>query len=157
MKQTWKRYALWILLVEAVGALAGWLTREGVKIYTDTVTQPVLAPPLIVFPIVWAILYALMGISAARVSLVNPSGKRTTGLGFFIVQLTMNFFWSLFFFNAQAFGFSLVWLILMWVVILLMVLAFYRVDRSAAWLQVPYLLWVLFAIYLNFAVWRLNP
>lgn len=65
-KSNWKVYAFWIVLAEAVGALSGWLTRKGVKIYNATVEQPPLSPPSIVFPIVWGILFALMGIGAAR-------------------------------------------------------------------------------------------
>lgn len=154
--QAWKVYAFWILLAEAVGALAGWLTRDGVRIFTETIEQPPLSPPPIVFPIVWAILYALMGIGAARVSRTELSRERSCGLRLFGLQLGMNFLWSLLFFNAQAFGFAFLWLILLWAAILWMGLVFYKSDPAAAWLQLPYLLWVSFALYLNFGVWRLN-
>ncbi len=155
-KSVWKIYAVWILLAEAVGALSGWLTREGTKIYESSVTQPPLSPPGIVFPIVWGILFALMGIGAARIYLEPPSAARKRSLWIFAVQLTFNFFWSIIFFNLQAFGFALIWLVLLWLLILAMILAFREVDPLAAWLQLPYLLWVSFALYLNFAVWRLN-
>lgn len=158
MKQVpWKTYALWILLSEAVGGLSGWLTRDGVKLYQATVQQPPLSPPGFVFPIVWGILFALMGIGAARVYLARASGARSRGLLLFFVQLAFNFCWSILFFNLQAFGFALLWLAVLWVLILWMILTFYRVDRAAAWLQVPYLLWVTFAAYLNLGVWSLNP
>ena len=156
MKQNWKTYGLWILLAEAVGGLSGFLTREGTKIYNATVEQPPLSPPSIVFPIVWGILLALMGIGAARVYLAPPSAIRTRGLRLFFVQLAFNFFWSILFFNLQNFGFALVWLLVLWVLILWMILAFYRVDKWAALLQIPYLLWVSFAAYLNYGVWMLN-
>ena len=71
-----KTYLLWILLAEAVGGLAGWLIREDVKIYTESIVQPPLSPPALVFPVVWTILYALMGISAARVAL-TPASQET--------------------------------------------------------------------------------
>lgn len=155
-KITWKPYILWILLAEAVGALSGWLTREGTQLFSETVAKPPLTPPSLVFPIVWGILYALMGIGAARVSLTEPSEDRSRGLNLFVAQLIVNFFWSLIFFNAQAYGFAFFWLLLLCGLVLWMTLTFRKVDPIAAWLQVPYLLWLTFAAYLNFGVWRLN-
>lgn len=156
IKQNWKTYAFWILLAEGTGALSGWLSREGMRLYEQTVTQPPLSPPMFLFPIVWGILYALMGISAARISLAPPSQDRSRGLNLFIAQLIVNFFWSPIFFNAQAFGFALLWLLLLWVLVLGMILTFRKVDPLAAWLQVPYLLWLTFAAWLTYGVWQLN-
>lgn len=156
MKRNWKIYFLWIGLSEAVGLLAGLLTREGTALYAAEAVKPPLSPPGILFPIVWTILYALMGIGAARVHQSFPTGERAWGLNLFILQLVMNFFWSLIFFNAGAYGFALLWLIVLWGLILAMILVFYRVDRIAALLQMPYFLWVTFAAYLNWGVWRLN-
>ncbi len=155
-KQAWKPYLFWILFTEAVGGLAGLLTREATEIYTSTIVKPPLSPPAIVFPIVWAILYALMGIGAARVWLAPLSPARTRSIRLFLLQLGFNFFWSILFFNFQAFGFAFFWLAVLWILIVRMTLSFYEVDRLAAWLQLPYLLWVLFAAYLNFGVWKLN-
>ena len=152
----WKLYAVWILFVEAVGALSGWLTREGAKRYSESVIQPPLSPPAIVFPIVWGILFALMGISVARVYQAPRSRARTRGLWLFFLQLAFNFLWSILFFQFQAFGGALIWLLVLWALILGMIFAFHRVDPPAAWLQIPYLLWVTFAAYLNFGVWQLN-
>lgn len=155
-KFPWKTYAAWILLAEAVGGLAGWLTREGTKLYTESIVQPPLSPPAIVFPIVWAVLYALMGVSAARIWMAPPSGDRRLGLRFFAGQLAFNFFWSIIFFDLQWFGFALAWLVALWALIAAMVLVFYRVELLAARLQLPYLVWVAFAGYLNAGVWLLN-
>ena len=155
-KNNWKTYALWILLTEAVGALSGWLTREGTQWYQEFAVKPPLSPPGWVFPVAWAILYALMGIGAARVSLTPPSKERSLGLNLFVVQLTVNFFWSLIFFNLRAYGVALLWLFLLWVLIVGMILAFRMTDKLAAWLQIPYLLWVTFAAYLNWGVWVMN-
>lgn len=143
-------------MAEAVGGLSGWLSRNGMKYYSEYVTQPPLSPPPILFPIVWGILYALMGISAARVWGSTPSKARSLGLNVFVVQLVFNFFWSLIFFNAQAYGFALLWLLALWGLVLWMILLFRRVDPLAAWLQLPYLLWLTFAAYLNWGVWNLN-
>ena len=156
MKQRWKVYTFWILLAEGVGALSGWLTRDGMKAYTETIAQPPLSPPSWLFPIVWTILYALMGIGTARVSLSPQSKERSLGLNLFVIQLIVNFFWSPIFFNAQAFGTALLWLILLWLLVLAMILVFRKVDKSAGNIQIPYLLWLTFAAYLNYGVWQLN-
>lgn len=156
MKRNWKTYLFWIALAEGVGALAGWLSREGTKWYQKFAEKPPLSPPGWVFPVAWGILYALMGIGAARVSLTPPSKERSLGLNLFVVQLTVNFFWSLIFFNLRAYGVALLWLCLLWVLIVGMILAFRKTDKLAAWLQIPYLLWVTFAAYLNWGVWVMN-
>ena len=136
--------------------LSGWLTREAAKMYSMEIQKPPFSPPGIVFPIVWTILFALMGIGAARIYLSPASSTRSRSLLLFFLQLTVNFFWSIIFFNLQAFGFAFAWLILLWGLILLMILSFRKKDALAAWIQVPYLLWVTFAAYLNFGVWLLN-
>ena len=155
-KPTWKEYAFWIGLSEAVGLLSGWLTREGTQIYADMLQKPPLSPPGWVFGVVWTVLYALMGISATGIYAAPPSRARSRGLNLFVAQLIVNFFWSPIFFNAQAYGFAFVWLLLLWVLVLLMILQFRKVDKPAAWLQIPYFAWLTFAAYLNYAVWQLN-
>ena len=156
MKKTWKVYTFWILLAEGVGALSGWLSRDGMKTYENIIVQPPLSPPPWLFPIAWGILYALMGIGAARVSMASPGIHRSRGLNLFIVQLIINFFWSLIFFNLQAFGFAFLWLLLLWGLVLWMILEFRKVDKLAGNIQIPYLLWLTFAAYLNLGVWYLN-
>ena len=156
MKKTWKVYAFWILLAEGIGALSGWLSREGMEIYESTIVQPPLSPPSWLFPIVWSILYALMGIGAARVWMAPAGIHRSRGLNLFIVQLIFNFFWSLIFFNLQTFGFALLWLILLWGLVLWMIFEFLKVDKLSGNIQIPYLLWLTFAAYLNLGVWYLN-
>lgn len=151
-----KVYLVWILITEAVGALSGFLSRNGMERYTTAVTQPPLSPPPLVFPIVWGILYALMGISGARVYLSELSKQRDLGLNLYTVQLVVNFFWSLIFFNARAFGFAFFWLLLLWALVLWMILTFRKTDPLAAALQIPYLIWLTFAAYLNAGVWYLN-
>ena len=143
-------------MVEAVGVLSGILSREGIRWFNEFAQQPPLSPPAVVFPIVWGILYALMGIGAARIWMTPESPERSRALNLFVIQLILNFFWSLIFFNAQAYGVAAVWLVLLWVTVLLMILQFQKVDMTAAWLQVPYLIWLTFAAYLAFGVWLLN-
>ena len=152
----WKTYAFWIILCEAVGVLAGWISAGGIEVYSSLAIKPPLTPPQWVFPVVWSILYALMGISAAKISLSPPSRERNRGLNLFTAQLIVNFFWPLFFFNAQTFGFALIWLILLWVLVLAVILTFRKIDKTAAWLLIPYLAWLTFAVYLNAGVYVLN-
>ena len=155
-KQPWKHYAFWILLSEAAGVLSAFLSQGAMRLFSETVTQPPFTPSAVIFPIVWAILYALMGIGAARISLTKNSSERNNGINLFIAQLIVNFFWSLIFFNAQAYGLAFIWLLLLWCLVLAMILQFNKVDPLAAKLQIPYLIWLTFAAYLNFGVWYLN-
>lgn len=154
--RTWKPYLLWTVLAEAVGALSGWLTREGMRRFKAETLKPPLTPPGFVFPVVWALLFALMGAGAARVYLTPPSRERRRSLTLFAVQLAFNFFWSILFFSLRRYGLAFFWLIALWGLILWMTLSFRRVDPLAGWLQVPYLLWTAFAAYLNLGVWVLN-
>lgn len=149
-------YLRWILAVEAVGILSGILSRNGTQLYGENVLKPALSPPAILFPIVWTILYALMGIGAARIAAAPDSLARSRALNVFAIQLIVNFFWSLVFFNAQAFGLAFFWLLFLWVLIIVMIFLFYGVDKTAALLQIPYFVWVTFAAYLNYGVWQLN-
>lgn len=154
--KNWKVYVIWIAVCEAVGLLAGILTRQATELYDLIAIKPPLSPPGWVFPVVWTVLYALMGIGAARVMLAQPSDERSRGLNLMVSQLVVNFFWPLLFFNAQAFGFAFLWLLLLWFLVLWMIVEFYKVDPLAAYIQIPYLLWLTFAAYLNAAVWVLN-
>ena len=151
-----KQYVLWIILAEAVGALSGLISAAGMAMYAELVQKPPFSPPGWVFGLVWPILYALMGIGAARVWLAPATLARSRGLNLFIAQLIVNFFWSPLFFSAQAYGFAFFWLFLLWVLVLIMIVRFGKIDRPAAALQIPYLLWLTLAAVLNFAVWRLN-
>ena len=151
MFMKWKTYGFWIVLAEGVGALSGYLSREAQSLYGEFIHKPPLSPPAILFPIVWTLLYALMGIGIARVRLKGGEGTKL-----FLLQLGVNFFWSLLFFNAQAFGAAFLWLVLLWVLVYGMMRQFAKVDPTAANLQIPYLLWLTFAAYLNAGVFLLN-
>ena len=155
-KPTFRQYTAFIVLSEAVGLLSGLLSREGTALYSQLTAKPPLSPPGWLFPVVWTVLYALMGIGAARLWASPKSQARSRGLNLFIAQLIVNFFWSPIFFNARAYGLALAWLLLLWVLVLLMALEFRKVDKASAYLQIPYLLWLTFAAYLNWAVWQCN-
>ena len=143
-------------MAEAVGALSGFLSRKGNEFYSLYVQKPSFSPPDWLFPIAWGILYALMGIGAARVEAKPESTERSRGLNLFAIQLVVNFFWSLIFFNARAYGAALLWLLFLIVLVAAMTLTFFKTDRLASYLQLPYLLWLAFAAVLNWAVWQLN-
>lgn len=143
-------------MTEAVGAFSGWLSRGGAELYAREINKPPLSPPGIVFPIVWVILYALMGYSASVIDRSPASQARTRGLTLYLVQLGFNFFWSLIFFNGQWYGFAFFWLAALWALVFLMIRRFAEVGATAAKLQWPYLVWLTFAGYLNLGVWILN-
>ncbi len=150
----WKTYGFWIGLSELVGLISGLLARKGIEVYSVEAVKPPLTPPQWVFPVVWTVLFALMGIAAARYSLATEGKGR--GVTLFLAQLVVNFFWPLFFFNLQKYGFALFWLVLLWLLVLGTILAFYRENKLAAWLLMPYLAWLTFAFYLNAGVYLLN-
>lgn len=152
----WKSYVFWIILSELVGVLSGLLSKDGMEQYLRSDAQSSFAPPAAVFPIVWAILYALMGIGMARIWLYGVLPEKYNAQNIFLVQLILNFFWPLIFFNAMAFGFAFAWIILLWFLVLAMLLAFRKQDRLAGLLQLPYLLWITFAAFLTFTVWMQN-
>lgn len=144
-----KPYIISVLIALAVGGLSALLTMGNMDIY-DQIIKPSFAPPGIVFPIVWAILYVLMGISSARIYIKGGN------LFYYTIQLILNFFWSIIFFNLNAFLLAFVWLVILWIFILLMIVSFFRTDKLAAYLQIPYLLWVTFAGWLTLMVYMLN-
>ncbi len=147
-------YIFFTLVALLTGAISALLTSGNMDLYSSIVSPP-LAPPGILFPIVWTILYTLMGISAARIYISN-NNKWNTSLTVWAVQLGVNFIWSIIFFNLQAFLFAFIWLILLWALIITMIIMFYKQDKIAAYLQIPYLIWVTFAGYLTLAIYLLN-
>ena len=152
-----KTYLISVAIALGVGGLSALITKDSMNIY-ERIVMPPLAPPGILFPIVWTMLYTLMGISSARIFIKGKGGDENSGgaLTVYTFQLLVNFLWSIIFFNMEAFLFAFVWIILLWVLIILMIRKFYEIDPVAAWLQVPYLLWVTFAAYLNLAIYILN-
>ena len=117
--------------------------------------QPPLSPPSSVFPIVWTVLFILMGIASYFVY-VSDSQYKKTALILYGVQLAMNFLWTLIYFNAGAYLFAFVWLVALWCVIIATTVIFWAIKPLAGVLMLPYILWVTFAGYLNFMIYRLN-
>ena len=150
----YKPYILSILITLAIGLLAGIVTYRGMPAYEQLIKPP-LTPPSAAFPIVWTILYILMGISAAMIW-ESTDRNRDNALSIYVLQLLFNAIWSVLFFGFKSYLFSFIWLVLLWFMILIMIIRFYRIKPLAGLIQIPYLLWVTFAGYLNFMVWQLN-
>lgn len=156
----WKKikpYVISILIALGVGGLAAWLTMDSMEIY-GMINQPPLSPPGWLFPVVWTVLYVLMGISAALIykNKRASADEKKIALKIYGFQLIVNFFWTLIFFNLRSYLFAFLWLILLWILIIVMIVRFVRIKPLAGWLQIPYLLWVTFAGYLNFMIYLLN-
>lgn len=153
MKIQWKKLILCLALPLGVGGLSALLTRDAMGDF-GALNQPPLSPPGWLFPVVWTVLYILMGLSSY---LVLTSGKASLqALEVYGAQLAVNFFWSIIFFNLGWYLFSFLWLILLLALITAAILLFCRASRAAAYLLVPYLLWVAFAGYLNLFIYLLN-
>lgn len=156
MKIDRKKLLISIAIPLAVGALAGLLTKDAMAIFA-ALKQPPLSPPGIVFPIVWTILYILMGISSYLLETSDGDPTAIDGaMNIYYYQLVVNFLWSIFFFNFGWYLFSLLWLILLWVLVFVMIKQFYKISKLAAYINIPYLLWLTFALYLNAGIWWLN-
>lgn len=153
-KIKWKDLILNLLLVYAVAGLSAFLTAKGMERFKG-LNQPPLTPPPILFPIVWTVLFTLIGISAYLVT-VSLKNRNDFPYTVYCLQLIFNFFWPVIFFNSGKFLFALIWLVILWFLILTMIITFYKHNKTAAYLQIPYLIWVTFAGYLNAGVWLLN-
>lgn len=138
------------------GLLAAFLTRNSMAIY-QTFEKPPLAPPAWVFPVVWTILYTLMGVSAYRISQSDANeADKERALSIYGFQLLFNFLWSIVFFNFNSFLIAFIVILALWSMIIAMIITFRKIDPLAGNLQIPYLLWVTFAAYLNLAIYLLN-
>ena len=136
------------------GGLAALFTGAGSEFY-DSIERPALSPPSWVFPFVWTILYILMGVSA-YIIYESSCGNKKTALKVYLAQLAVNFVWSIVFFNAKAFLFAFILIMVLWLLIIAMIALFHRCRPIAAYLQVPYFLWVTFAAYLTWSIYYLN-
>jgi len=118
------------------------------------INKPFLSPPAITFPIVWTILYTLMGISKY---LISKEGKNSeTASLIYYIQLAINVTWPIIFFNAREYLVALAWIIILIIFVITMIIEFRKINKTAAYLQIPYLIWLLFAAYLNYQVLVLN-
>ena len=137
-----------LLISLGTGVIASFLTSGSMDQYQE-MYHPPLSPPGWVFPIVWLILYTLMGISAYRIYMKNPKAE---ALKLYIIQLAVNFLWPIFFFNLGWQLFAAVWILLLWYLVFLLIKEFSKIDPGAAKLLIPYLIWLTFAAYLNIVI-----
>lgn len=145
-----------ILLPLGGGLLIGFLTRNSMIVY-NSLKKPAFTPPSFVFPIVWAILYILMGIAAYRVYMNNKSGKDDRGAYFYyLIQLALNFLWSIIFFNLRLYGISFIIIVILLVLVILTTIKFFKVDKISGAFIITYILWLAFASVLTFFIWMLN-
>lgn len=151
-----KLLAICIAIPLVVGAISALLTKDSMMIF-QTVNKPPLSPPGWLFPVVWTILYTFMGIASYLVlTSEGTMEEKSQAISVYFYQLLVNFLWSTWFFNLQWYVFAFFWLILLWVLIFVTLVRFYRLSKPAGYLMVPYLLWVTFAGYLNLGIALLN-
>lgn len=145
-----------IALPLLVGILSARISGTGMEDFAQ-LNQPPLSPPGWLFPVVWTVLYILMGIAAYIIYTSEvEAGKRSAALRVYGYQLIFNFFWSIFFFNLEWYLFAFVWLVILWILIFVTIRRFEDISKTAAYLMIPYLIWVTFAGYLNLGIWFLN-
>lgn len=137
-----------LLIPLGAGAVAGFLTSGSMEKYQE-MYRPLLSPPGWVFPVVWLILYTLMGIAAYWIYRKDPKAE---ALKLYLIQLAVNFFWPILFFNLEWYLFSVIWILLLWYLVFIMIKEFDRIDECAGKLMIPYLFWLTFAAYLNITI-----
>ncbi|MBQ8404514.1 MAG: tryptophan-rich sensory protein [Clostridia bacterium] len=156
MKIRWKLLIICIAIPLIIGGISAFATMSSMEDFA-ALEKPPLSPPGWLFPVVWSILYTLMGIASYLVITSGEAQKHiNTAITFYAVQLIFNFFWSFFFFNLKLYFFSFAWLIVLWLLIIATLVLFSRVSKTAGYLLIPYLLWVSFAAYLNLGIALLN-
>ncbi len=152
MSNKFKAYLKSILIPVVIGGIVGLLISGSIDY--NSLQKPPLSPPSLTFPIVWTILYILMGISYGI--LKNNSLVDSGISSIYYLQLFFNALWPIAFFLLKWRLFAFIWIIVLASLIIIMIARFYKKNKTSAWLQVPYLLWTLFATYLNFGVYLLN-
>ena len=139
-----------------IGAISGIATSSGLKDWYFNLNKPSFNPPNYLFGPVWSFLYLLMGVSFYLILQETKSPLRKKAINIFILQLSLNFLWSFLFFKFQLLGLAFIEILLIWLSILWMILEFKKLNKTAAYLQIPYLLWVSFASLLNGTIWWNN-
>lgn len=154
MMKKFKPYIISIVIALTVGGISALLTASSFERYSLLVKPP-LSPPPWLFPIVWSVLFILMGISSAMIyKSENPD--KNAALGLYALQLAVNFIWPILFFALEWRFIAFLWILLLVALVSVMILRFYKINKTAALLQLPYLIWIIFATYLNLGVYLLN-
>lgn len=153
MKINWKRLIIIIVITFIVGSFFSWFTMNNMEAFKE-LEKPINVPG-IVFPIVWGILYLLMSISYYLITISNDKNKDKAKLIYWI-QLVINSLWSLIFFGFETYLLAFIWLLLLLASVIVMIIEFNKIDKRAAYLNIPYVLWIIFAGYLNLGIYLLN-
>jgi len=153
-KINFKTLLISVAISLGTGILAAILSNSGSDFY-ESINRPPLSPPSWLFPVVWTVLYILMGISAYFIY-ESKCLFRTRALTLYASQLAVNFIWTLVFFNARAYLAAFILIVILWILIIAMIAAFHKCRPLAAYLQVPYYLWVTFAAYLTWSIYVIN-
>lgn len=156
-KGDWVKLTVAVVGSEAAGIIGSVFTASSIPTWYATIVRPEFSPPNWIFGPVWTTLYALMGIAAFLVWRKGLDRKEVkVALGIFLLQLVLNSLWSIIFFGLQNPGAAFIEIIFLWLAIVATIIAFAKISKPAAWLLAPYILWVSFAAYLNYAIWALN-
>lgn len=149
-------FFLWIVATELVGLASGWLAGNIGAVYQE-LQKPPFSPPGWIFPVMWGILYVMMAISAYLIQNANaPTYKRRNALILYALQLLVNFSWSIVFFRFQMRGVAIGIILLLVILVIAMMIVFHGIRKTAVYWNIPYLLWLLFASYLNIGTFLLN-
>jgi len=153
----WLKLIICIVVSELAGIIGSIFTSSAIPTWYATLEKPVLNPPNWVFMPVWTTLFILMGIAAFLIwrKGLNKKGVRIALL-IFLIQLALNTLWSIIFFGLHNPGLAFLEIIILWLAILANIISFYKIYRPASYLLIPYILWVSFAAYLNYAIWSLS-
>ena len=153
MKINWKTLTICLLIPLSAGGLSALLTNNSMKVF-ESIEKPVFAPPGWLFPVVWSVLYLLMGIASYMVITSGRPYRRA--MTAYFAQLICNFVWLLIFFNMGAYLLAFIWLIALIILVTATIILFYKISKTSALLFAPYMVWLLFAGYLNWGIYMLN-
>lgn len=145
-----------VLMAVGGGIIVGFITRNSINVY-NTLKKSFLTPPNIAFQIVWIVLYTLIGIAAYRIYMNNKSEKNDyNGYFYYLVQLLINFLWAIIFLNLRLYGISFILIVILLTLIIITTIKFFKVDRVAGVLMIPYIGWIAFSSYLTLYIWMFN-
>lgn len=153
----WKLLIKNLVIPILVGLISGFATKSANENFRTTAIQPFFTPPPWVFPVVWTILYILMGISAYLIETADyNTGKKNQALITYYSSLIFNFFWSFIFFTFGAYFFAFIWLLVLLILVVIYTVKYFKINKNASLLNIPYIIWLIFAGILNFSVYLLN-
>lgn len=156
-----KKYSILALIIAliipmVVGGVSSALSSQGMTMY-GSLNKPPLSPPAWVFPVVWTILYLMMGLASYYIFISEADRRtKTMALVFYAIQLAINFMWSIIFFNWNEYLIAFFWLLLLWCVVIICAFRFFPINKTAAYLLIPYIIWLTFAAYLNMGTYYIS-